>query len=313
MMSIDRHFGAMVWSTSLVEKRQERKPSGQGWRDGMALLFLFMGTGRQSLRAWRGRVQALPLALLALLFQAEQAAAGALERAMLGKSQVVDLTHVQSEYPPVGGVHEGARPEAPGEGERDSAAPSMPPAIELATHLYLPASLVKDQPTVAQLPARDFLVHAVVVDIAAQVAEATDYRATAEDLRAWERRNGRIRKGSVVLLHTGWARRWSDATRYLNLDPQRVPRVPGFSPGAIAFLLEKRDIPGVGLDAWVPEPAPGVPEGEDGTRPLLNAGKWQLVNLTNLNRLPAKGTKLVIAPLRLEAGTAPARVIAILP
>jgi kynurenine formamidase len=37
------------------------------------------------------------------------------------------------------------------------------------------------------------------------------------------------------------------------------------------------------------------------------------VNLTNLDRLPAKGTKLVIAPLRLEAGSAPTRVIAILP
>jgi kynurenine formamidase len=48
-------------------------------------------------------------------------------------------------------------------------------------------------------------------------------------------------------------------------------------------------------------------------RPPLQTGKWQLVNLANLDRLPAKGTKLVIAPLRIEAGSAPARVIAILP
>jgi kynurenine formamidase len=37
------------------------------------------------------------------------------------------------------------------------------------------------------------------------------------------------------------------------------------------------------------------------------------VNLTNLDRLPSKGAKLVIAPLRLEAGSAPVRVFAILP
>ena len=89
--------------------------------------------------------------------------------------------------------------------------------------------------------------------------------------------------------------------------------MPSISPRAVAFLVGERDIRGVGLDAWVSEVAAGVSGGEDGTRPLLYAGKWQLVNLTNLDRLPAKGAKLVIAPLRLEAGSAPARVIAILP
>jgi kynurenine formamidase len=42
-------------------------------------------------------------------------------------------------------------------------------------------------------------------------------------------------------------------------------------------------------------------------------GVWQLENLVNLDRLPAKGSKLVVAPLRIEATIAPARVIAILP
>ncbi|MFI5338592.1 MAG: cyclase family protein [Candidatus Methylomirabilales bacterium] len=257
----------------------------------------------------------LPLAVLLLLFQVEQAAAGALERAMLGKSQVVDLTQAQIESAPADGVQELARPEAVGENERNSAAQRVPAAGELATHLQLPSSVLKGKPTVAKIPARDLLAHAVVVDVAPRVAQAADYRVTAEDLRAWERRNGRIPKDSMVLLHTGWDRRWSgsDPTRYLNLDAQGVPRVPGISTGAIAFLVSERDIRGVGLDTWIPEVAPGVPGGEDGTRPLLYAGKWQLVNLTNLDRLPAKGVKLVIAPLRVEAGSAPARVIAILP
>lgn len=265
------------------------------------------------LRGWGGRAQAPPLALLVLLLQVEPAAAGALERAMLGKSQVVDLTTVQGEGPPPGGIPEHVRPEAPGEGERNNAAPGGAPAGDLVTRLYLPASLVKGKPTVAQLPARELLALAVVVDIADRVAGAADYRLTAEDLQAWEHRHGRIPKAGVVLLHTGWARRWSDPARYLNLDAQGVPRVPGFSAGAVAFLVGERDIRGVGVDAWIPEAAPGVPEGEDGTRALLSAGKWELVNLTNLDRLPAKGAKLVVAPLRLDAGAAPARVIAILP
>jgi len=73
----------------------------------------------------------------------------------------------------------------------------------------------------------------------------------------------------------------------------------------------EREIRGVGLDAFSREVTPGNP-GEE-ARALLHAGKWQLVNLTNLDQLPAKGAKLVIAPLRIETGSAPARVIAILP
>jgi kynurenine formamidase len=251
--------------------------------------------------------------VLLLSLPAEQAGAGALERAMLGKSAVVDLTQIVNGPQPVVGGDEGqARPDAPGEAERAGAAPRLPLPGDLITHLNLPASLVRGRPTVAQIPVRDLLVHAVLVDIAAKVAQAVDYQATVQDLQAWERRNGRIPKGSVVLLHTGWSRRWGDAGRYLNLDAQGVPRVPGFSSDAVTFLVRERDIPGVGLDSW----SAGVPHGSgdgDGAHPLLQAGKWELVNLTNLDRLPAKGTKLVIAPLRLEAGSAPTRVIAILP
>ncbi|MBI2115716.1 MAG: cyclase family protein [candidate division NC10 bacterium] len=262
--------------------------------------------GRRQARLW-----VLPLALL--LVQTEQVGAGALERAMLGKSMVVDLTHVVTERAPAGGGQDNPRPEVLAEEDRNSTAQRLPLSADLATHLDLPASIVKGKPTVAQVPAREFLVHAVLVDIGAKVAQTPDYRATVEDLQAWERRNGRIPKGSAVLLHTGWARRWSDAARYLNLDAQGVPRVPGFSPGAMAFLISQRDIRGVGMDTWGAEVPPGTHGGDDGMRPLLQAGKWQLVNLTNLDRLPAKGAKLVVAPLRLEAGSAPARVIAILP
>jgi len=46
---------------------------------------------------------------------------------------------------------------------------------------------------------------------------------------------------------------------------------------------------------------------------LLRAGKHRIEILTNLDRLPMKGAELVIASLRVEAASAPARVIAILP
>ena len=244
---------------------------------------------------------------------------------MLGKSQVVDLTHALDEralsqsldpppasppVPPPAG-QERPRNEAAGEADRNSATARFSVPADLTTHLELPVIVVKGKATVAQIPARELFVHAVLVDVSAKVAQSDDYRVTVDDLRAWERRNGRIPKGSGVLLRTGWSRRWGDPVRYLNLDAQGVPRVPGFSVAALRFLVGEREIRGVGLDAFSPEVTPGNP-GEE-ARALLPAGKWQLVNLTNLDQLPAKGAKLVIAPLRLETGSAPARVIAILP
>jgi kynurenine formamidase len=262
---------------------------------------------------WPGRALALLLTVVLFLFQAEQAAGGALERAMLGKSQIVDLTHTVGEgvFSPAG--QERTRAENSGEGDPGSNSQRLPSPGELGTHLSLPANVLKGKLTVAKMPPRDLLAHAVVVDIAAKVAKAADYRATVQDLQAWERRNGRIPKESVVLFHTGWAGRWSDPARYLNLDAQGVARVPGISPGAAAFLVGEREIRGVGLDSYAPEVAPGPHVGEEATRQLFYAGKWQLSNLANLDRLPPKGTKLVVAPLRLDAGSAPARVIAILP
>jgi kynurenine formamidase len=160
---------------------------------------------------------------------------------------------------------------------------------------------------VAQIPFQELLVPAVVVDVTQQVLQVPEYQATAEDLRVWERRNGRIPKQSAVLLRTGWAQRWSDPVRYANHDPQGIPRVPGFSAAALA-LLEERQVRGLGLDAALT----GSTAADPGSL-VVPAGFWQLENLADLDRLPVKGAKLIIAPLRIEAASAPARVIAILP
>ena len=218
------------------------------------------------------------------LIQSVPATGGALERAMLGKSTVVDLTHAVSGDALFRDL-----------GTRFTANPGVKTA----------------QRTVDQIPSRELLVLAVVVNVAAKVAEFSDYHVTVEDLKTWERQNGRIPKQSAVLLNTGWSRWWTEPTRYVNQDTHGVARVPGFSSGAVAFLAGERQVRGLGLDAFIPD---GPISRSTEVAPLRTApGVWQLENLVNLDRLPAKGAKLVVAPLRIEATDAPARVIAILP
>jgi len=231
--------------------------------------------------------------------------AGALERAMLGKSAIVDLTHPAERSAK---TPEQPRPETPGEGNRQGHTGRGPAERDFETRLHAPGAARQGTRTVAQIPFRELLGPAVVVDVAQQVLQVPEYQATAEDLRAWERKNGRIPKRSAVLLRTGWAQRWSDPVRYANHDPQGIPRVPGFSAAALV-LLQERQVRGLGLDAPLPG---GATAGDPGSL-VVPSGVWQLENLADLDLLPVKGVKLIIAPLRMEAASAPARVMAILP
>jgi len=246
--------------------------------------------------------------LLAVMLQVSPASAGALERAILGKSTIVDLSHSEGER---AALTDPQRPAASGEGERQGCLPDGSVGKDFGTRLNALGIVRKDKRTIAQIPPRELLAPAVVVNLTAKVAEAPEYRATVEDLLAWERQYGRIPKQSAVLLYTGWARRWADAARYANLDAQGVSRAPGFSAAALAFLVNERQVQGVGLDSFTPD-APSV-AGGDAPAPIVPPRAWQIENLANLDRLPIKGAKLIVAPLRLEAASASARVIAILP
>jgi kynurenine formamidase len=74
-------------------------------------------------------------------------------------------------------------------------------------------------------------------------------------------------------------------------------------------FLEERHVRGLGLDVYLS----GGATAENPASLVVPSGVWRLENLADLDRLPVKGAKLIIAPLRLEAASAPARVIAILP
>ena len=246
--------------------------------------------------------------VLAVISQVSPADAGGLERAMLGKSAIVDLTHSEGERPTLA---EPQRPPASGEDEHQGSPAYEPAGRDFGTRLNALGVVRKDKRTIAQIPLQELLALAVVVNVSAKVAAGPEYRLTVEDLLAWERQHGRVPMQCALLLYTGWARRWADAAQYANLDAQGVPRVPGFSAAAMAFLVNDRQVRGVGLDAFTPDTLPSAGGGKPVS--IVPFGAWQIENLTNLDRLPIKGAKLIVAPLRLEAASAPARVIGILP
>lgn len=181
-----------------------------------------------------------------------------------------------------------------------------------ATHMNAPNSFHAQGMSIDQYPAESLVAKAVVIDIRQQAADNPDYSLTLSDVLVWEKHYSEIPQGSVVLLFTGWQSKWSDEVAFLNADNSGGLHFPGFGSEATQFLLEKRQIAGVGTDTH------GVDSGQDTTfatnRLVLEQPRIVLENLTNLDQLPPVGTTLVIGVLRLLGGSgSPASVLALLP
>src|SRR5688572_13585315 len=68
------------------------------------------------------------------------------------------------------------------------------------THLDAPRHFSESGRTTEQIPLEQLVVPAVVIDVTKDAAANRDYRLTREAVLAFEKANGRIARGSAVLL-----------------------------------------------------------------------------------------------------------------
>ena len=182
------------------------------------------------------------------------------------------------------------------------------------THMDAPIHFAEGRRTSDQVPLANCIGPAVVIDVSAKAARDADYRISAEDVRAWEQRHGRIPAGAVVVMHSGWGRRWPDRKKYLGTDKPPVPDLhfPGFGRDAAELLVNERDVAALAVDTA------SIDYGQSSdfiVHQILNgANKPAFENVANVDRLPPTGATFVALPLKIEGGSGgPARIIAILP
>jgi kynurenine formamidase len=184
------------------------------------------------------------------------------------------------------------------------------------THFDAPAHWVtgRDRPNAHTdiIPAQLLVAPACVIDCSGEVAADADFLLEPAHVEAWEAGHGRIPAGSWVLMRTGWSGR-DDPAAFLNAS-ETGPHVPGPSVACMRLLVEDRDIRGWGVEAVgtdagqafafePPFPAHNL---------LHGAGKFGLASLCNLGELPATGSVLITAPLKIENGSgSPLRVLAL--
>ena len=183
------------------------------------------------------------------------------------------------------------------------------------THMDAPAHFARGGASTDQVPVTAGIGPLVRVDVSPQAARDADYRLSADDLRAWEAANGRIPRGAIVVMYSGWGARWPDAKRYLGTD---VPgdtahlHFPGFSKEAAEFLVHERDINAIGVDT--PSIDAGPSQDFIVHQVINGANKPGFENLANLDRVPPSGATLIALPMKIEAGSGgPVRAVALLP
>ncbi len=227
-------------------------------------------------------------------------------------TRVLDLTHTIDEQAPTFEANEKftARTvetfEKQGYFAREISLPE-----HFGTHLDAPAHMARGRWTVDEIPPERLLRPLVILDVRSAVKDNADYRVGVGDIAAWEQEHGHIPAGSVVIARTGWEQRWSSKTAYRNADTKGVMHFPGYSVEAAKFLVEGRDVVGIGIDTLSVDYGPS----EDFAvhRYCAEHSLYHLENVANLAQAPPVGALVVVAPVKISGGSgSPARVLALL-
>lgn len=178
-----------------------------------------------------------------------------------------------------------------------------------ATHLDAPGHFTPGGRLSPDIDPRDLLTPVVVIDISHRARRDPDTEVRIADLRAFERRHGRIPRRAAVCMDSGWARKADDEDRYRGTDADGAYHFPGFGVDAVEWLLQRRQITSIGVDTLSLDP--GRAPVFDVHVTLLGADRYGLENLANLGRLPPHGAWLFVGLVPWEEGSGgPCRVLA---
>jgi kynurenine formamidase len=181
------------------------------------------------------------------------------------------------------------------------------------THIDAPLHFAQGQRSVDELPVEQLIGAAVVIDVTLRAQADRDYQVTVQDLADWEISYGRMPRGAIVLLRTGYGQFWPDAAKYLGTTKKGTEGVaelhfPGLHPTAAQWLAN-RDVGAVGIDTA------SIDYGQsrffDSHRVLAKGNIPAMENVAHLERLPPNGAWIVALPMKIKGGTGgPLRIVA---
>ena len=237
------------------------------------------------------------------------------------RGELVDLSHTYDAQTIYWPTAEGFQLRKDAEGITPSgyyyAANSLFTSEHGGTHLDAPIHFAQGRQTVDQIPLDRLIGPAVVIDVTESSDRSADYQVTADDFARFEREHGEIPSDAIVLIRTGFSRRWPDAARYLGTATRGAEgaaqlHFPGLHPDAAKWIVANRQIGAIGIDTA------SIDYGQsmlfESHRILYERDIPAFENLTALERLPVTGAYVIALPMKIGGGSgAPLRAVAVLP
>jgi kynurenine formamidase len=173
----------------------------------------------------------------------------------------------------------------------------------------------QDKDDVSQVPVRNFVGPAVVIDKSADCAADPDFLLSVDHVKAFEKEHGPLPEGGWLLYRTGWDARANDQQAFLNAN-ETGPHTPGIEVECSRWLAQEAPIVGIGVETVGTDA--GAAHSFDPPFPchsyMLGAGKYGLTQLANLAEVPPTGAVLLVAPLKIVGGSgSPCRALAFVP
>jgi len=179
------------------------------------------------------------------------------------------------------------------------------------THLDAPIHFAEGKKTVGQIHITDLIGNLSVIDVKQKSSTNPDYLIGEPDFIEYEKRNGKINDGSIILLNSGWSKYWPNATLYYGTasNDTTILHFPGLSPAGARWLIDNRKVKAVGIDTASIDY--GQSQDFQAHRILMAQNIPVFENVANLDIVPAKGAIVYALPMKIGEGTgAPLRIIA---
>ncbi len=179
----------------------------------------------------------------------------------------------------------------------------------IGTHIDTPGHFSPGMTLVDALDPETLIAPIAVVDIERKAKDDPNATVDPEDLMAYERRNGRIPRGALVCMNSGWDAKVGDGAAFRGGSGFPDLNFPGFSGDATDWLVSKRDIVGIGVDTMSLDPGNSADFAVHVG--FLGTGRYGVENLANLDAIPSKGALGFVGPVPWEEGSgSPCKVLA---
>lgn len=127
-------------------------------------------------------------------------------------------------------------------------------AEHTGSHIDAPAHLgVEGQWRVDDIPMDKLIGPGVVINVEQKEKNNPNYAVSVDDVKAWETKYGKIKKGSILLMNSGWTYKYQRGNKTEifgagNITDDSTFNFPSWGVPAVEWVLKNRDVNAFGVD-----------------------------------------------------------------